>query len=192
MRQSQKSTMLSNTEFVVRSAFYPKMDQLGVIAPERVIANLQTEVDASGSKIYTVSVGSETLLTSWDAIHDYGQRTVSAINAANIERHKASPEKFVENFYVGSYRMSVGAIHGAGNNVFSLEVHSKPLPNLHEHCDIEARNIASNLPRIEVSAARTRIIAQLRFLLRDPQIRIRDEDLRTLEALSDIELSVEN
>lgn len=180
--------MLSHAESVARAALYPKMELSGVIALERVIADFKSVTDESGQKVYVLSVGSDTLLPTWEAKHDFGRRVAAAANAFNLDLALKNDATFVRQFYRGSYIMSVKGICDASNEHFDLSVHLTPLPGLAEHCDIEMRRTTVEARKAEVSASRTRVISQLRLLLSDPHEHICDDDMEHAEILEKIRL----
>ncbi|MEY9829811.1 hypothetical protein ABIA25_001626 [Sinorhizobium fredii] len=180
--------MLPNEEFVVRAALIPKMVESGVISPAKAVADFHKHVDEDGNAVYTLSVGEEQKLQSWEMKHDFGCRVAAVTNRAMEARTAAEPHKFVRTFYRGCYRMHVEEIHGIASDIFQIEVHRRPTVDLPEHCDIELRRTGSDATKGTISAARTRILAQLRLMLRDPQEHICKCDLDCIEMLEPIKL----
>lgn len=157
----------------------------GVISPAKVVADLKKEVGVDGTK-YTLSLGSEEKLPTRQSQHEYGCRIAAAANSENQRKSEQGLGSFERIFYRGCYRMHVGAIHDSNTELFSLEVHDRPLPNLEEHCDLEMRRTQTQATKGEVSTDRTKIIVRLQNILTDPNEHICDCDMdfvTTIEAI---------
>jgi hypothetical protein len=180
--------MLQDDETVTRAALLPRMVISGVISPAKAVADLRGEYRSDGSKYYTLSLGSGKMLPTHESRHDYGCRVAVRTNAANRTKADETGANFERTFYRGYYLMSVGAIHCASTDIFTLEVHLHPLPGLPEHCDIEMSRTPFEATKGKVSTERTLIIARLRSMLHDPQEHICADDADHSELVGSIRL----
>ncbi len=180
---------LDQTEWVVRSALYPKIMDAGLVAPEQIVSPFSPKIMEDGIEGFALSVGRTMMLPDVAAVHDFGCRVADAANVGLVRRKGGELIRGKETVhYRGAYDLSVEKVSEIHSDTFSIGVEHCPEHGLDEHCDIELRPRDPQMSKTQRSKARTGVIAKLYLLLRNPRPYVCecDEDLRGM--LEQIEL----